>query len=82
MRKLINKKTQKPIVEFQQEKIIIYNKFLEQEMRSIGINIPHGLRGIYGKDYVRLDDPEFPKAFQEIYYLTTMDPTTFQWLDW
>lgn len=82
MRRLINKRTQQPIVEFTQGKATFHSRFLENEMRSIGINIPHGLRGIYhGKDTVRLDDIEFEKAFQEIYFLTTMDPTTFEWLD-
>ncbi|MCC5832766.1 MAG: hypothetical protein JJU12_06970 [Chlamydiales bacterium] len=51
-------------------------------MRTIGIPVPHGLRGVYkGKDYVRLGDPEFQQAFKEIYYLTAMNPDKFQWLD-
>lgn len=51
-------------------------------MRSIGIPVPHGLRGIYnGKDYIRLEDQEFQKAFKEIYYLTAMNHEMFQWTD-
>ena len=80
MRKLVNVHTQQTIVEFGSEKTLIHNKFLEQEMRSIGIPIPHGLRGVYhGKETVFLDDPDFPQAFQEVYYLTSMNPHTFQW---
>lgn len=70
------------MVEFEGKKTHIYNKFLEHEMRSIGIPVPHGLRGLYnGKDYIRLEDEEFQKAFKEIYYLTSMDPEAFQWKD-
>ena len=59
---------------------MLHNKILEHEMRSIGIPIPHGLRGIYhGKDCVRLEDEEFQKAFREIYYLTVMNPEAFHW---
>lgn len=77
--RLIHKQTNQPIVEFKEEEVVFHNKFLEHEMRSIGILIPHGLRGIYGKDCVRLDDEEFQKAFKEIYFLTTMDPEEFEW---
>ncbi|MFZ0565916.1 MAG: hypothetical protein WAM28_07010 [Chlamydiales bacterium] len=80
--KLVNKQTNEPIIEFEGKKTLFHNKFLEQEMRSIGILIPHGLRGVYhGKNYVRLEDEEFQKAFKEIYCLTSMNPDTFQWQD-
>lgn len=82
MKRLVNKKTQQPIVEFADGKTLIHNKFLEHEMRSIGIPIPHGLRGVYqGKDCIRLEDAEFQKAFQEVYYITAMNPELFQWYD-
>lgn len=80
MKKLVNKKTNQSIVEFADDKIVFYNKFLENEMRSLGILIPHGLRGIYnGKDCIRLEDKEFPQAFREVYYLTAMNPEIFKW---
>lgn len=82
MKKLINRHTKQPIVEFEENRTIIHNKFLEHEMRSLGILVPHGLRGIYkGKDCIRLEDEEFQKAFREIYYLTAMNPETFQWVE-
>ncbi len=78
--RLINTKTSKSLVEFHDDKTIIYNKFLESEMRSIGIPVPHGLRGVYhGKDSVHLGDTEFQQAFKEIYYLTAMDTVLFRW---
>jgi hypothetical protein len=55
---------------------------LENEMKQIGIPVPHGLRGIYnGKDHIRLNDEDFQKAFQEIYYLTAMDHALFRWFE-
>jgi hypothetical protein len=82
MKKLVNRNTNQPIVEFDEEKVIFYNKFLENEMRSLGILIPHGLRGVYnGKDCVRLEDKEFQQAFREVYYLTVMDHEMFKWSD-
>ena len=79
-RQLLNVHTKKPIVEFEGDKTLIHNKFLEHEMRTLGIPIPHGLRGLYhGKDTILLDDPDFQQAFKEIYYLTSMNPATFKW---
>jgi len=80
--KLINTNTYQSLVEFQGDQTIIHNKFLENEMRSIGIPVPHGLRGVYqGKDCIRLEDEEFQKAFKEIYYLTAMNPEKFHWIE-
>ncbi|MCH9627833.1 MAG: hypothetical protein S4CHLAM2_14790 [Chlamydiales bacterium] len=80
--KLINTKTSQSLVEFEGDRTIFYNKYLEKEMRSIGIPVPHGMRGIYnGKECIRLEDAEFQQAFREIYYLTTMNPETFRWQD-
>lgn len=80
--KLVNVNTNQPIVEFQEDgRILIYSKFLEHEMRSIGITIPPGLRSLYnGKDCVRLGDEEFQRAFKEVFYLTAMNPNIFHWL--
>jgi len=78
--KLINTQTAQSLVEFEDDRTIFHSKFLEHEMRTIGIPVPHGLRGIFhGKDCIRLEDEEFQRAFKEIYYLTAMNPETFQW---
>ncbi len=82
MKKLINTKTDQPLVEFQGSRVIFHNKFLEKEMEKIGIPIPHGLRGVYhGKESVRLGDEEFQQAFVEVYYILTMNPATFKWIE-
>lgn len=78
--RLIKRKTGRPIVEFKGGDTVIHNKFLEREMRSIGIPIPHGLRGLFhGRDCVYLDDDDFQKAFKEVYFLTAMDAEEFTW---
>lgn len=78
--RLVNKKSNHPLVEFSKGQTIFYNRFLEQEMRSMGIPIPHGLRGVYhGKDAIFLGEPDFPKAFREVYFFVAMDPETFHW---
>jgi len=79
---LINRKTQIPIVEFQKRKTIFHNRFLESEMRTLGILIPHGLRGVFnGKDYVYFGEEDFQRAFREVYYLTSMNTDLFRWID-
>ena len=78
--RLVNTKSKQPIVEFTEGEAIFHSKFLEHEMRSMGILIPHGLRGAYhGKDCIYLGEQEFQQAFKEVYYLTYMDATQFKW---
>jgi hypothetical protein len=78
--KLVNTKTSRAILEFKEGKPCFYSKFLENEMRQIGIEIPHGLRGSYqGKTHITLDDTEFERAFKEIYYTQYMNPSQFKW---
>lgn len=78
--RLINKETSKSLIEFKGNETVIHNRFLEHEMRTIGIAVPHGLRGLFhGKDCIRLEDADFQRAFKEIYYLTTMNPDKFHW---
>lgn len=80
--RLINIQTNQSIVEFEGDNTLFHSKFLEKEMRELGIPVPHGLRGIYhGKERIRLGDEEFQQAFREIYYLTTMNPEKFRWIE-
>jgi len=78
--RLVNVQTKKPLVEFIGEKTLIHNKFLEEEMKMMGIPIPDGLRGLFqGRDYVHLHEEKFQEAFKEVYYMTYMDPRLFKW---
>lgn len=78
--RLVNVKTKKSVVEFQGDKTVFHNKYLEKEMKEMGIPIPHGLRGQYeGKDCVYLEDTTFQRAFREVYYVTSVDVRQFHW---
>lgn len=80
--RLVNLKSNKPIVEFRGEETVFYNKFLEKEMRMLGIPIPSGLRGDFeGKDTVYLENQNFQKAFKEIYYPVAMGAHLFRWIE-
>jgi hypothetical protein len=67
--KLINKKTNFVVIEFNNGKATFHDRFLEPEMREAGILIPSELAAEYGgKETILLDDELFEKAFKEIYY--------------
>ena len=78
--RLVNVRTGETVIEFNESGTVFHNRLLESEMRHMGIDIPHGLRGTYhGKDCIHLDDEDFEKAFKEIYYLTYLSPSRFAW---
>ncbi|MFN0065524.1 MAG: hypothetical protein ACKVOH_04725 [Chlamydiales bacterium] len=82
VKKLINTKTEQSIVEFTEQETKFYNRILENEMREMGIPIPHGIRGEYeGKDCVRLGDETFQRAFKEIYIPTYLNAKEFVWIE-
>lgn len=67
--KLVNKKTGFVVVEFTNGKTTFYDRFLEPEMREMGIPVPPQLMAEYGgKENILLDDELFEKAFREIYF--------------
>lgn len=77
---LINLETGEIVIEFNENGTVFHNHLLEKEMEKMGIAIPHGLRGGYhGKDLVHLGDPDFEKAFREIYYLSYLSSKRFKW---
>lgn len=78
--RLINRQNGKPLVEFKKERTIFYSKFLELEMKRLGISIPHGMRAFFeGKDSILYGDPHFQEAFKEVYYLTSINHDLFKW---
>jgi hypothetical protein len=78
--KLIHSKTKFVVVEFQNDKVIFHDRFLEKEMKLRGIAIPPALRDQYEqKAFVKLQDPLFQKAFQEIYYPIYLAPREHVW---
>lgn len=80
--RLVNLQSNKPIVEFRGDEVVFHNKFLEKEMRLLGIPIPNGLRGDFeGQDTVYLESKNFQRAFKEIYYPVAMGSHLFRWTD-
>lgn len=78
--RLVNVETKKAIVEFIGKKTLIHNKFLEEEMKILGIPIPDGMRGLFeGRDTIHLDEEKFQEAFKQIYFFSYMDPRHFKW---
>lgn len=72
--KLIDPKTGFVVVEFNKTKTIFHNRFLHQEMKNHGIDIPSYLSKEYNNQTrVRLGDKLFRKAFKEVYYPSTMN---------
>lgn len=80
--KLINKETQCIVVEFTDTKTVFHDRFLEAEIAENGITIPPALQEEYeGKEVIFVEDPQFLKAFKEIYYPLGMNPKVFEWKD-
>lgn len=78
--RLVNSKSRQTLVDFTTTGAVFYSKYLEEEMRRCGIPIPPGLRARFGgKDFIYLGDPDFQKAFREVFYLTAFDPGLFIW---
>lgn len=78
--KLVNQKTGFVIAELNPMQLQIYDPILKKEMQSRGILIPPFLRKSFqGKKRVRLLDPNFQKAFREIYYEFSLDHEVYIW---
>jgi hypothetical protein len=78
--KLVNIKTGFVVVEFEEGKAYFGDPFLREQMKDRGIFIPPSYREAFaGKEYIKLDEPEFQTAFEKIYYLFTIDNSVYQW---
>ncbi len=54
--------------------------YYEEIFKAVGIAIPVEQEASYGnKRFVKLNDPEFERAFREIYWEYSMDHTVFVW---
>ena len=78
--KLINTKTGYVVVEFQNGRAHFHDRFLEAEMKETGILIPPAYTSQYeGKEVIFLGEPEFERAFKEIYYPLCIANLRYQW---
>ena len=66
--KLVDKNTEKVVVEFKDEAVTFYSRFLEAQFEEQGILIPPAMQSQFeGKGEIFLEDPLFKKAFVEVY---------------
>jgi hypothetical protein len=78
--KLINTKTGFVVVEFESGLVHFHDRFLEAEMKETGILIPSSHQADYGgKETIFLGDPEFEKAFKNIYYPLCIANVLYRW---
>jgi hypothetical protein len=78
--KLVHVKTGSIVVEFKGKETKFYDRILEQHMKMEGIVVPPFLQKDFeDKKRIRLDDPLFQRAFKEIHYPHSFDPTLYQW---
>jgi len=75
----INAQTGDVIIEFYHDRILFHEWYLEEEMKTTGILIPHHrIAEFEGKEVVYLNDSIFRKAFFEVYsplYIMNSDTT-------
>jgi hypothetical protein len=78
---LINIKTGFVVVKYLEAKAFFNDRFLEKQMNIQGIVVPPFLQKQFNdKTVIFLKDPEFQKAFKEIYYLFSMNTKLFRWV--
>jgi hypothetical protein len=78
--KFIHLKSGFVVVEYRGEQTIIHDRVLAQEMNIRGIVVPSALRQKYGgKASIRINDPEFQRAFQEDYTPQVYHPNHYGW---
>ncbi|MBM3197732.1 MAG: hypothetical protein FJZ58_00560 [Chlamydiae bacterium] len=68
------------IAEFIEDRVVIHRPLLQKEMEKIGIAVPSYKRESFaGKAIVKLDDPLFAKAFQEVFFALKMNTALYRW---
>jgi hypothetical protein len=77
---LINQKTGFVVVEFQDDEVIIHDRFLKAALENEGITIPEDLQSEYdNKDRVFVNDRTFQKAFINVFYQQAINHSTYKW---
>lgn len=68
------------LVHIQTQRDLFADPIFQKAMTDFGIIIPKALQNEFaGKERVYLEDPEFLKAFQELYFNLEMDPNLYEW---
>lgn len=79
--KLINTRTGQPLVTIEKDGTFqFHHQMLADEIKEFGVDIPAYLRPEFNhKKNVYLDDPDFERAFREVYYTHNIDRDLFKW---
>ena len=78
--KLENVATRHCVAELHNGKIEIFDFSILLEIKDKGIYIPPMFRSEFsGKTHVYQEDPDFTRAFIDVYYKMTLDPHCFKW---
>jgi len=78
--KLINTHTGKPLVTIEEGAVQFHHSMLADEIELFGVTIPAYMRPQFSdKTNVYLDDPDFERAFREVYYTHHIDRDLFKW---
>lgn len=78
--KLVHKSSGFVVAEKQGRTVSIKDPFLAKELKLKGISIPVPLRDKFeGKAVVRMGDPLFSKAFEEVYLRLNMEGNSYEW---
>ena len=77
---LINEETGQVVVTFKNGSAHFNNRFLEEEMKEIGIPIPFlSAPDFEDRQVIYLQDPLFEKAFIEVYCPSFLNDSIYQW---
>ncbi len=80
--KLVNQNTHFVVVEYQGDKTIFHDKYLEKAMSMVGIRIPDFLIENFGnQSVIKRTDDQFQKAFKEVYYPLVYNTKNFKWVE-
>jgi len=81
--KLVNTRTGQPLVTMEQGMPMqFHHDMLARAMEAFGVDIPVYLRGqFHNKTHIFPNDPDFSRAFREVYYTHTMDRDLYKWVE-
>lgn len=67
------------LIHIQTQRDLFEDPVFQKTMSELGVLIPKTLRPEFnGKSRVFLEDPEFPKAFSELYFRFELDPKLYE----
>ena len=81
-KKLVNKENQFVVIEIEGDEINIADPILEKHMTEVGVFIPPPFRDEFGgKSHVKLDDPDFIRAFETFFVPSSYRQSVYTWVE-